>query len=99
MKGYKSNKLFIIWALSQVILLAICSAYVASCYIHGSEPRLENSIYSMLIILSVVLYSLPMLFTTLCLAKKEQNKGILVATRVLIAFFCCWLLLYMLPRM
>jgi hypothetical protein len=97
MKNQKSKKLFIVWAVSQVILLVACAMYVVSCYLQGNEPRLENSIYSTLVILSVVLYSLPMLFAAQYFAKKEQNKRILVTARVTIVFFAYWLFLCIFP--
>lgn len=94
MRNKKSKKLFFAWVLSQVVFLLSCSIYVASHYTQSTEPIQENSIYSTLIILSVVLYSLPMLLVIQHFANKEQSKGILVASRVFIAFFLYWLLLY-----
>jgi Mn2+/Fe2+ NRAMP family transporter len=92
MKKISAKKLFIIWWIVFLLVGFCCSIYSFSfAFLHGHPPTDALGAYHIIITLVVLFFLFPLLFATYRKAKKEQEKGILAATSIILLVMLLWL--------
>jgi hypothetical protein len=97
MEKQKSKRIFHVWVLFLILLFAATKIYEGFGEVYESIPNTETNFFKVIVMLSIVFFSLPMLFMAQHHAKNEENKGIMVTSRVFIGFFIYLLLLSLIP--
>lgn len=78
-----SGKLFVSWVILYIITAVICKIYIAVFQnANGYSPISILGGYHYIICALILFVFIPLLYYAQKLAKKEKNKGILIASRI-----------------